>query len=195
MYRLQNTNKQHQIMKKIVILSASVRKDAKSPRVAKYFRQFLESTNRAHAEILDLANHQFPIFEERLRFQDSPSEQALDFARKIREADGILIVTPEYNGGYPASLKNVIDLLVEEWKHKPIGISMVSAGPFAGTQVVTSLLFTLWKIGALMVPAIFPVPTVEKSFNEEGVPSDPAATDARAEKFIQELLWCVEKLS
>lgn len=182
-------------MKKIVIISASVRKEAKSPRVAHYFRQFLESRQWATAEILDLAAYKFPLFEERLQLQEKPSADALDFARKIREADGVLIVTPEYNGAYPASLKNVIDLLVEEWKHKPIGISMVSSGPFAGTQVITSLLFTLWKIGALMVPAMFPVPTVEKTFDEKGNPADAAATDARAEKFIKELLWCVEKLS
>lgn len=182
-------------MKKIVIISASVRKGAKSPRVAKYFKQFLESRELATAEILDLAAYKFPVFEERLQFQEQPSEAALSFAQKIREADGVLIVTPEYNGGYPASLKNVIDLLVAEWKHKPIGISMVSAGPFAGTQVITSLLFTLWKIGAMMVPAMFPVPTIEKSFDENGVPVDVAATDTRAEKFISELLWCIEKLS
>jgi NAD(P)H-dependent FMN reductase len=182
-------------MKRIVILQASVRKGAKSPRVAHYFQQFITERKLAEVEILDLAAYQFPVFEERLRFQENPSEQARDFAAKIKAADGVLIVTPEYNGGYPASLKNVIDLLIEEWKHKPVGIAMVSAGPFGGTQVITSLLFTLWKIGAIMVPAMFPVPNVDKSFDEQGTPTDAAATDARAEKFIAELLWCVEKLS
>ncbi len=45
-----------------------------------------------------------------------PSEGVLEFAKKVKAADGIIIVTPEYNGGYPASLKNAIDLLYVEWK-------------------------------------------------------------------------------
>ena len=47
-----------------------------------------------------------------------PSEQVLDYAERFRKADGVIIVTPEYNGSFPASLKNVIDLLTEDWKGK-----------------------------------------------------------------------------
>lgn len=182
-------------MKHIAILSSSVREGAKSPRVAHYFKQFIESNNLANVSIIDLAEYDFPIFNERLRFQKNPSEKVLDFAAKITAADAILIVTPEYNGGYPASLKNVTDLLYDEWKRKPIAISMVSAGAFAGTQVITSLLFTLWKIGATMVPTMFPVATIEKSFDEQGNALDKEATDKRAGAFINELLWYTEKLS
>lgn len=182
-------------MKHIVIISASVRKGAKSPRVAQYFKNFIESRQLATTEILDLNEYRFPVFEERLKFQENPLPAAVSFAEKIEKADGVLIVTPEYNGGYPASLKNVIDLLVEQWKRKPIGVSMVSAGPFAGTQVITSLLFSLWKIGALMVPAMFPVPTVEKTFDEQGTPADKEATDKRAQLFLSELLWYIDKMS
>lgn len=182
-------------MKKIAIISASVREGAKSPRVARYFKRYLEDNQLAQADIIDLAAYQFPVFTERLRFQQQPAAATLEFAERIRAVDAVLIVTPEYNGGYPASLKNVIDLLIDEWKRKPIAISMVSAGPFAGTQVITSLLFTLWKIGATMVPAMFPVPLVEKSFDEEGHPSDKEATDKRAGIFVSELLWFTTQLS
>jgi NAD(P)H-dependent FMN reductase len=103
-----------------------------------------------------------------------------------------VVVTPEYNGGYPASLKNVVDLLYEEWRRKPIAISTVSNGPFGGTQVITSLQFTLWKIRAWTVPAMFPVPMVGDAFDEAGNPADKAGTDKRARGFISELLWCME---
>lgn len=178
-------------MKHIVILSASVRTGAKSPAAAKYFKKFIEGRNLATTEIADLNAYQFPVFNERLKFQQNPSEKVLEFAEKIRNADGIIIVTPEYNGGYPASLKNVIDLLYMEWKRKPIAIATVSDGVFGGTQVITSLLFTLWKIGAWMVPKMFPVPSVDKTFDHEGNPSDEA-TDVRATDFVNELLWCME---
>lgn len=116
----------------------------------------------------------------------------LQFANEIKNADAVIIVTPEYNGGYPASLKNVIDLLNAEWKRKPIAVATVSNGDFGGSQVITSLLFTLWKIGAWVAPAKFPVPTVEKTFNEKGEATDKEKTDKRAKAFLDELVWCAE---
>ncbi len=179
-------------MPHIVIISASVRKDRKSHRAALYFKSFIESNALATAGILDLQEYNFPLFDERLKFQSNPTPQMLDFASKVKNADGILIVTPEYNGGYPSSLKNIIDLLYDEWYRKPVAISTVSGGNFGGTQVITSLQFSLWKIRAWTVPAMFPVPTIDKSFDEQGNPADKAGTDKRATAFINELLWCIE---
>jgi len=179
-------------MPHISIIAASVRTGRKSPRVALYFKQYMEANNLATVEILDLQAYNFPIFNERLRFQQDPSAQVLEFADKIKKSDGVLIVTPEYNGGYPASLKNVTDLLYDEWHRKPIAISTVSDGVFGGTQVITSLQFSLWKIRSWTVPAMFPVPKVNEAFDEDGNPADKAGTDKRAATFIKELLWCIE---
>jgi len=86
----------------------------------------------------------------------------------------------------------VTDLLYDEWHRKPIAISTASNGPFGGTQVITSLQFSLWKIRAWTVPAMFPVPKVGDSFDENGNAIDKAGTDKRAKRFISELLWCIE---
>lgn len=179
-------------MPHIAIISSSVRTGRNSHRVALYLRNYLEENQLATAEILDLEKYDFPLFEERLRFQPSPTPAVLEFAGKISSADGVIIVTPEYNGGYPASLKNVVDLLYDEWRRKPIAISTVSDGIFGGTQVITSLQFSLWKIRAWTVPAMFPVPKVKEAFDELGTANDKAATDKRAAGFITELLWCIE---
>lgn len=179
-------------MPHIAIISSSVRKGRKSHRVALYFKKYLEERKLATVSMLDLAEYDFPVFEERLRLLPSPPEGAKEFAREISRADGVIMVTPEYNGGYPASLKNVIDLLYDEWRRKPIAISTVSGGAFAGQNVITSLQYTLWKIRAWTVPAQFPVPKIGESFDEQGVPADKEATDKRASAFIEELLWCME---
>ncbi len=179
-------------MPKIAIISASVRKGRKSHSVALYFQDYLSQQQLAETEIIDLDAYNFPIFEERLRLIENPTEDMLQLAKAITDADGVIIVTPEYNGGYPASLKNVIDLLYAEWKRKPIAIATVSAGPFGGSQVITSLQFSLWKIGALTIPVMFPVPTVEKSFSDDGAPTDKEATDKRAANFINELLFWIK---
>jgi len=175
----------------IVILSASVRQGRNSHRVALYFQNYLTENNLGTVDMVDLAEYNFPVFEERLQYMPNPEQNVLDFQRRINEADGVLLVTPEYNGGYPSSLKNVIDLLYKEWQKKPIALATVSAGPFGGAQVTTSLVFSLWKIGAWVVPAMFPVPQVQNNYDEQGVPNDKAATDKRAKKFIDELIWCI----
>ncbi|MEX2230930.1 MAG: NAD(P)H-dependent oxidoreductase [Cyclobacteriaceae bacterium] len=181
-------------MPHIAIISASVRTGRKSYRVALYFENFLKSQSLATVEILDLNVYQFPVFTERLKHQPSPSPDVIDFAEKIKKADGVLIVTPEYNGGYPASIKNVIDLLYPEWFRKPIAITTVSDGSFGGSQVITSLVFTLWKIRAWVIPAMFPVPNVEASFSEDGHPVK-SSTDDRAKIFVDEFLWCIRAKS
>jgi NAD(P)H-dependent FMN reductase len=177
---------------KIAIISASVRIGRNSHRVALFFKNYIETNNLAAVDLLDLNEYKFPIFEERLRNSKEPSVPMLIFADKIRKADGVIIVTPEYNGGYPASLKNAIDLLYAEWRRKPIVLATVSNGPFGGAQVTTSLVFSLWKMGVWMVPAMYPVPRVQSEYDENGAPADKEAIEKRAKLFIDELLWCME---
>jgi len=178
-------------MHHISIISASVRTGRKSHRVALFFKGYIESSGLATVEILDLMEYNFPVFNERLSYQPDPIPSAVRFAEKVAASDGVIIVTPEYNGGYPASLKNATDLLVTEWKRKVVALVTVSSGAFGGAQVTTSLLFTLWKIGALMVPAMFPVPKVEEHYDEAGVPTDREAVEKRAKTFLDELIWCM----
>ena len=179
-------------MPHIAIISSSVRRERKSHNVALYFKTYLEENNLSTAEILDLKEYNFPIFEGTLKTLIDPAENVLEFEAKIKSSEGIIIVTPEYNGGYPASLKNAIDLLYEEWKHKPIGIVTVSSGPFAGSQALVSLQFTLWKMMAWTIPAMFSVPTVDKAYDENGKAMDKSNSDKLAAVFIKELLWCIE---
>lgn len=176
-------------MKKILVISSSIRTGKKSDRVALYFMDYIKDHKLGEAELLDLETLNFPLFYERLHLLKEPSAALVAFAKKIKESDGIVLVTPEYNGGYPASLKNVIDVLYAEWKRKPMAICTVSDGPFAGMSCITSLQFVLWKIGALVVPAMFPVATVPTTFNEDGKPVDKVATDKRAAAFLAELTW------
>ena len=179
-------------MPHIAIISASVRIDRVSHRVALYFNNYITQKQLATVEILDLKEYNFPVFDERLNHQSNPIASALDFSEKIKKADGVIIVTPEYNGGYPASLKNAIDLLYPEWRRKPIAISTISDGVFGGTQVITSLTFSLFKIRAWLVPAMCPMPKAKELFDEQGNPADKQTLEKRVVPFINELLWCIE---
>ncbi len=179
-------------MPHITILSSSIRRERKSHRVALYFQTYLQENNLATVEILDLKEYNFPIFEDTIKTLQNPSAKVLDFAEKINKAEGIIIVTPEYNGSFPASLKNAIDLLYDEWHNKPISISTVSSGIFGGTQALVALQFILWKIGALTVTNMFPVPNVAKTFDENGMALQKTETDKLTEIFLAELLESIE---
>ena len=135
--------------------------------------------------------YNFPVFEERLKFQKDPSKKTVEFAEKIKASDGIIIVTPEYNGGYPASLKNIIDLLLEEWLHKPIAIATASSGAFAGLQSIISLQFSLWKMKAWTITEMFAVAKVQEAYDENGHATEKESSDKKAAAFIKELVRCI----
>ena len=92
-------------MPRIAILSASVRQGRRSHRAALYLQHTLDALPDLTVDLIDLNSYSFPLFEERLKFQQDPSPAVREFAHRIAQADGVIIVTPEYNGGYPASLE------------------------------------------------------------------------------------------
>jgi len=179
-------------MEHICIISSSVRKERFSHRAALYLSGILKDKYHIESEILDLLQYKFPLFEERLKYLDSPSPETLDFAERVRKADGLILVVPEYNGGYPASIKNVIDLLTDEWRKKPVAFAVVSNGQFAGSQVIFSLQFTLWKIMAFTVSPALRIADIETTLDENGIPADKSLMDRRASSTIKELLWHIE---
>ena len=179
-------------MYNIALISSSVRIGRNSHRVALFLKRYLEENNLAAVDLVDLAAYNFPVFEERLKYMKEPPAGAVDFAQRIVKAEGVVVVTPEYNGGYPAALKNAVDLLYPEWKRKPVALATVSSGAFGGSQVGTSLSFSFLKIGALVTPAVFRVPTVQNNYDENGIATDKEASERRAKTFLDEFFWLVE---
>lgn len=156
----------------IVILSTSIRKSRKSHRAALYLNEYINSKTEANSEIYDLLEADFPLFHERLQFLENPSEEAIKYAEKIDNADAIIVVSPEYNGGYPASFKNAFDLLYSQWLNKPIGLVSASSGRFGGTQVIQKLQLLYTKLGAQVMGPGVSVAFVDKVFGENGEIND-----------------------
>lgn len=125
-------------MKRIAILSASVRTGRLSHRVALYLENYFRQNALADTELLDLKAYDFPLFHERLAMQERPSDMLIDFTNRFNDADGLIIVSPVYNASYPAALKNVIDLYYKEWKHKPVGIVSVTSGKYPACHRTTT---------------------------------------------------------
>ena len=173
----------------IPIILGSTCRGRQSAKIAKFIHTRLSQQPEVETEVLDLAEYNFPIMEERLRMRDDPPARVPEFSEKLQRADAIVIVTPEYNNGYPGVLKNALDYFYPEYKRKPVGIVTVSAGGFGGINCLAQLRLVTLALGAYPIPASFPVSSVNKSFADDGTPQDPATTDKRVAVFFDELLW------
>jgi NAD(P)H-dependent FMN reductase len=178
-------------MSHIAIISGSVRIGRRSHSVAVYFQNYIKEHDLATSEILDLKEFNFPLFEERLSKTPNPTDKQKIFSEKILKADAVIVVFPEYNGGYSAGIKNAIDLLYPEWLHKPVGLVCVSDGNFGGVNALTLLQTVFLKVKAVPT-GDFRVPKVQDNFKENGEAINKEATDKRAAIFIKEILWFAE---
>ena len=89
---------------------------------------------------------------------------AQDLRADIVNADGLVIVTPEYNHGYPGTLKAVLDLLLREYIHKAVAFVGVSAGPWGGTRVIEALVPMVRELGLAVTFTDLNFPKVQNTF-------------------------------
>jgi NAD(P)H-dependent FMN reductase len=178
----------------IPVLLGSIRRNRESIKVAEFAINWLRNLNSVHTELLDLKDINLPMMEERLRFRNDPPVSATQFCAKIKMADSVVIVTPEYSSGYPGVLKNAFDYLKDECRRKPFGIITVTSSEYGGLLCLAALRQVILHLGGVPVPASLPVACVRTSFDAQGKPSDPAFHE-RARIYFDELLWFTEALS
>jgi len=115
------------------------------------------------------------------------------FSEQVMRADGLVIVAPEYNHGYPGILKHALDTNLKEYIHKPVGLCGVSAGGFGGTRVIESLLPVMRELGLVTIFWDVNVSSAGKVFDADGKLLDPALP-RRVDKMLSELLWMARVL-
>jgi len=108
----------------------------------------------------------------------------------IIQADGLVIVSPEYNHGYPGALKAVLDLLLQRIHNtRSVAFVGVSAGPWGGTRVIEAMVTNGPRVGLIGYLHGSPLSLhTEKRFDDEGKLLDPAH-EQRARGFLDELVW------
>lgn len=171
---------------RIPVVVGSVRRGRQSIRAARFAAGRLAGAG-ADATLLDLAELDLPIMEERLHKRDDPPPGLKHFSRTIAAADAVVIVSPEYNGSMPGVLKNALDYIYGEWFRKPVGIVTVSSGGFGGVQLHNHLQLLFLRVKALPV-AHMAVSNVSRTFGEDGEPLEPHYEKSFAD-FIETLDW------
>lgn len=178
---------------KIAILNGSVRMGRKSPAVAEYLVKQLEKEGNLEITYLDLAEYNLPIMHERRGIHPNLPPMAEKLGAQLEEADAILVVTPEYNGGYPGVLKNALDYYYDEISKKPVGVVSVSSGQQGGIQAWQALTGLFLKVGSFVAPARLHVAQVAEVFNDEGkVVSDYFTKSANL--YLKNFGWFVEAI-
>ena len=123
------------------IIVASTRQNRFSQYPAGWLYEEAKKLAGIEVELLDLRDYDLPFFNEPISPSmaqgDYTNELVARWAKKIAEADAYLVVTPEYNHGYSAILKNAFDHIYKEWNNKPIGF--LSYGSVGGARSVEQL--------------------------------------------------------
>ena len=147
------------------------------------------------AELLDLAEINLPFMDEpnHPRLQQYTKEHTKKWSAQIASADAFIFVTPEYNFGYPATLKNAIDFLNNEWLYKPV--AFVSYGGIAGgTRSMQALKQVLTSLNMVPVLEAVNVPFFTKYIDEQNNFNADEGINKAAEGMMKELLKWTETL-
>jgi len=115
------------------------------------------------------------------------------YVQKIVRADGLAIVVPEYNHGYPGALQQALDMCLEEYNHKAVGLCGVSAGPFGGARVIENLVPVMRELGLVVTGVDVNFSAVRGVFDEEGNLQEEKYV-GRVAKFLNELVWMTRVL-
>jgi NAD(P)H-dependent FMN reductase len=135
------------------IITGSTRPGRKSPEVAKWVLELAKRRNDAEYELVDIKDFELPLLDESIppamgKYQQPHTKR---WAAKIASLDAFIFVSPEYNHGIPAALKNAIDFLFAEWNHKAAGF--VSYGSAGGARAVEQLRLVLAEVHVATVRA------------------------------------------
>jgi NAD(P)H-dependent FMN reductase len=119
-------------------------------------------------------------------------EDIQEFSEKVEEADGVVIVTPEYNHSIPGILKTTLDYLYYEYDEKPFSFITVSSGGFGGVRGLQHLHDIILELGGFIGPDIAISDAVEV-FSDEGELLDEDY-EGRFEEFVEDSESFVERM-
>jgi len=148
------------------------------------------------AELIDAKAINLPMLDR--MYKEHPKGEAPEalerLAGKIRDADGFVFVTGEYNWGVQPGLKNLTDHFLEEWFWRPATIASYSGGRLSGARAATAWHGTLSEMGMVVVSSTIAVGPIGQTLSAEGEPAGEGgqALERAFPRFADDLMWWVE---
>lgn len=177
-------------MANVIIVTGSARPNSVSHKVAPYVQRVLESHEGITAEIVDVASLQLPFFDAPF----PPSQDAFvatdshvkAWTARVGEADGVVLLTPEYNGNVTGIQKNAIDWIYKEWNDKPV--AFVGYGWYDPSRVQAALRISFEQTLKAKLVEPFTQFKFMEDVSLEGDILNQSVVDAKLAKTIDALL-------
>ena len=179
---------------KIAVIIGSTREGRLGEAVGRWFASVAATRADLEISMIDLLAWDLPFLRAPVPPAFGPPTDPLvsAWAAEVDAAEGYVLVTPEYNHGYPAALKNALDLVFEPWRRKPVAfVSYGGAG--GGLRAVEQLRQVVVELEMVPLRHQVAIPRAYKAFDEKGELHDEGhARDA--ERLLGELAWWANAL-
>jgi NAD(P)H-dependent FMN reductase len=174
---------------KIAVIVGSTREARLGEAVGRWFTSIAASRDDLEISTVDLLAWDLPFLSTPVPPAMAPPTDPLieRWAAEVDAADGFVLVTPEYNHGYPAALKNALDLVFEPWRRKPVSF-VGYGGPGGGIRAVEQLRQVVVELEMVPLRQQVAISRAYLAFDRDGrLNEDWHAQDA--ERLLTELAW------
>jgi NAD(P)H-dependent FMN reductase len=180
---------------RILVFYGSYRSDRMGIRLAQFVVEGLRKRGD-DVELIDARAVGLPMLDRMYKeYPKGEAPPALEkLAGQIRDADGFVFITGEYNWGIQPGLKNLTDHFLEEWFWRPAAIASYSAGRISGARAATAWHGTLSEMGMVVISSTIAVGPIAQTLSEQ---SEPLGEGGRAlvhslPRFADDLAWWME---
>lgn len=171
----------------IAVLAGTVRPGRRSINPAKLVYEIGKTRDDIEVVFVDPVEFNFE------KDGDNEELRIPEYSQITARADGFFIITPEYNHGYPGSLKRMLDSEYGNYKHKPVALAGVSDGQWGGVRAIEQLLSPLRTMGLVALNKDVQFPKVLELFNDQGELLDEKYVK-RVNRVYDELVWMARAL-
>ncbi len=178
----------------IEIISGSPRMNSTSFRLAMFLQKHLQAVSKHNVNIIDVREWNFPTLQEEVYSSvEVTPEKYKPLAQRMFAAEAFIIVTPEYNGSYTPSMKNLFDHFPKQL-HKAFGIVTASSGALGGMRASQQLLLLVSALFGIPSPQMLIAPHIDKKFDADGALLDQLFFK-EVNNFSEKFLWLAERLA
>ena len=177
----------------IEIVSGSPRKGSVTYRLAIFLQKILLEKTSHNVNVIDVREWNFPTLQEQVYSSiDNTPEHYKPLAKRMFGAHAFIIVTPEYNGSYTPSMKDLFDRFPKQF-HKAFGIVTASTGAMGGMRASQQLQLLVGALFGIPSPYMLITPQVDKKFDASGNLVDESFSNS-IHTFLTEFLWLAERI-
>lgn len=159
-----------------LVMAGSLRRASLNRRLAAVMARALADCG-AEVDAVDMADFRVPVYDGDLEEREGVPEAARRLSARMQAADGFVLACPEYNGGTPGALKNLIDWVSRPcdgvpgtvaFRDKLVLLVAASPGAVGGLRGLAHTRATLTHLGAVVLPDQLTLPNAESAFDAYG---------------------------